>query len=478
MTRLRSLFLLWLLALPWLAPAQAPLDVTPVTGLPLPWGLTNLSVVDGRLYACQGGVLVCASTIGNNVVALNPDTLLSSLCPGADYVVRNNRDSLYYFTTSGDSRGSTLKVHTNARLFKNRQVEITSWFRDVCQPAFSPDGNTMVFASKGKVGLGGYDLWCSFRNGKRWTKPLNLGNIINTQGNEMYPAFYGNYLIYSSNGVPNASEGYHLYAVKMKQGSKADDIIFANYVVQPLPFPLNSQGDDWELVFDNQTNQGFWLSTRNGKEQLFSFSGRLDGIMLSGKVTDNKGIPLAGASVQLLAQGRLAASAVSDSTGGYHLFALPGNGYRLSVSNPDFFRFEQTLTLSRPDEEKLIASRQCDVILSSLAFGRPMLFDALYDESSDIELNQHAQESLQPIVDYLRDNPTTLVQITLHSPMTEDMSYNNLVIEHRISVLRAYFESCLPVGCQISFQKGVEDTLFPELENHKNAVFIKLLKQY
>ncbi len=476
MNRFFPFLLLGLIAVSLTSQAQSPVKANPVTGVPLPWGLSNLSVVDGRLYACQGGVLVNASSINGTIVALNPDTLITPLCPQANYVVRNNRDSLYYFTTPADSKTSSFHVHTQSRFFKNRKVEISSWFRDICQPAFSPDGNTMVFSSKGKVGLGGYDLWCSFWNGKRWTKPINLGNIINTQGNEMYPAFYGNFLVYSSNGVANAPEGYHLYAVRMKPGSKADDVIFANYVVQPLPQPLNSQGDDWEMVFDSQSGKGYWLSSRNGKEELFTFSGSLDGITLSGIVTNDMGDPIPGATVQLLTKGRLTASALSDSSGKYQLFALPGDEYKLIVSKPDFFRFEKNLPLIRPNEDMLIASQNCDVVLSGLAFNRSMMFDALYKESSDIELDSQAKESLQPIVDYLRDNPTTLVQITLNSPQTNDESYNNLIIEHRISILRNYFESCLPTGCRISFKKGLSDTLFPESEEARNVVFVKLLK--
>jgi len=145
----KHLLILLLLALaPGLAlRAQPPVVATPVTSLTLPWGLSNLSVVDGRLYACQGGVLVTASMSGRAVTALTPDTTLSRLCPDATYVVRNGSDSLLYFMTSDDDQPYNLNVHTNARFFKNRHVEIKSWFRPIAHPVFSADGNTLIFST-------------------------------------------------------------------------------------------------------------------------------------------------------------------------------------------------------------------------------------------------------------------------------------------------------------------------------------------
>lgn len=454
--------------------AQAPIAVTPVSGLSLPWGLSNLSVVDGRLYACQNGVLVSAVTSGSVVSALSPDTVLTPLCPGANYVVRNGADSLLYFTTPDNSEPYSFNVHTNARFFKNRQVEIKSWYREVTHPVFTADGSTLIFSAKGKVGLGGNDLWCSFWNGKRWCKPVNLGNIINTPGDEICPVLYGNYLLFASNGVPGAAPGFHLYAVRFPSGNKADDVIFANYVVQPLPQPLNSAADDTELAFDPSTGRGYWLSTRNGRQQLFTFTGRLDGVMLSGAVTDDHGHPVPHADVRLLSSGRLVAEAATDSAGAYSLFAHPADGYTLQVTKPDFFRYAKTIPLRRPNEDLLIASQTQNVTLARLPFGRVMIFDNIFRESGDIELSPQSEETLQPIVDYLRDNPNVVAEFTLYSSQSADSMYANLVIERRINNLQHYLKSCLPSDVRILYKNGVENGQKSPLGEVGDAVFVEL----
>ena len=125
---MRKPFLILLLLVACLIPAshsQAPIVATPVGSVPLPWGLSNLSVIDSTLYACQNGVLVSAPTTAPAITALLPDTIVGRLCPEAVYVVRNSRDSLLYFSTGSEQAMNTsLNVHTNARLFKNRRVEV------------------------------------------------------------------------------------------------------------------------------------------------------------------------------------------------------------------------------------------------------------------------------------------------------------------------------------------------------------------
>ena len=471
------LILALLPALTLTAQSIHPVTARPVSSLRLPWGLSNLSVVDGRLYASQSGVLVSAATTNGTITGLLPDTLFGPLCDGADYIIRNNRDSLLYFSRPTESSSYDFNKHTNSRFRKNRRVDIRAWFKDVSHPTFSPDGNTLIFAAKGKVGLGGYDLWYSFYNGTRWSKPINLGNVINTPGNEMYPVFYGDYLIFASDGVAGAPHGFNLYSVKLKSGTKVDDIIFANYIVQPLPAPFNSNGDDWEIAFDTAANKGYWMSTRNGKEELFTFQGQLEGVMLKGKVTDEKGLPVPQAEIKLLSNGHFVADATTDASGNYNLFALPGDDYTLTVSKTNYFLFENDLTLLRLNEDLLVATQYRNVTLASLPFGRPLIFDNLYQSETEVELSSDAQASLRDIINYLRVNPNVLVQFTLYCTQSDDASYNNLVIERRISNMRRFLESCLPTNSQLSFKNGNLNPEKPTGDYKGNEVFVELFSK-
>lgn len=457
-----------------MAQGGTPVNVTPLSGIALPWSLSNLSIVDGNLYACQNGVLVTAATSGGTVISLRPDTTLARLCPDAQYIFRNNRDSLLYFTHPDESNSYGLSVHTDSRFRKNRHVDIRSWYRDLNHPALSPDGKVMVFSSKGKVGLGGYDLWCTLWNGKRWSKPVNLGNLINTPGNEINPFFYGQYLLFSSNGMPGMPEGYNLFAVRLNPGDKVDDIIFASYVVQPLPQPLNSPGDDWEITYDHHTHTGYWMTNRNGRDQLFSFTGHLDGILLGGKVADDLGRPVPQATVQVLHRGRIAATAQTDSAGAYTLYLLPGDDYRLCAAKRNYFHHEENITLIRPNEDLLIASQSRNITLQRLPVNRPMIFDNLYKTPGDTELDPAATSSLKPVADYLRDNPHIAAKVTVYCTQSDDKQYNNIIIEQRINALRQFFDLRLTDGGRILYKNGSENSQKLPAEYADNAIFIEL----
>ena len=217
----------------------------------------------------------------------------------------------------------------------------------------------MVFTSKGKVGLGGFDLWCSLWNGHRWTRPINLGNTINTPGNETNPVFYHKSLIFTSDSIPGSQPGKHLYACFLPEASSIDEIIFDSYVVQPLPLPIND--NDMNIAFHYPSEQGWWISSRSGHKELYSFSGQLDGVMLSGTVTDVYNKPLPNVNVKIALNGRTTASTISDNNGHYELYVLPNDNYLLQASLSGHFNYEQKRPVARTTERLLVNSLQQDI---------------------------------------------------------------------------------------------------------------------
>ena len=328
--------LLLLMLLSFALHAQTPFTISPQRFIRLPQGLDNLSTVDNHLYGFNH-LLVSAPISNNTLPTLQPDTLWAKALPDADYIIRNPNDSLLYFTRRDADGTTNLYTYTPQHFRKTRRINIHGWQRDICHPTFSANGKMMVFTSKGKVGLGGYDLWCSLWNGHRWTRPINLGNTINTPGNETNPVFYHDFLIFTSDSIPNSRPGKHLYAFYLHEASSIDEIIFDSYTVQPLPYPINDSGDDMNMAFHTPTSQGWWMSSRSGKRELYSFVGELTGVMISGTVTDDLGRPLPQANVKINLNGRTIASTTSDSNGHYQLFVLPNDDYILQASLSGYF---------------------------------------------------------------------------------------------------------------------------------------------
>ena len=474
MKKSNLLLLILMLPLGLFAQYVVPLTATQQSNTRIPWKLHNLSVVDNHLFAYSDGLLLSTPLTEGYLRSLQPDTLIAPLVPGADYVVRNPRDSILYFTRMGEDGITNLYTYSTQRLRKVQKIDIHGWHRDICHPTFSPSGNMMIFTSKGKVGLGGYDLWCSLWNGHRWTRPINMGNAINTPGDEVNPVFYHTHLIFSSDSVGNRGDGYHLYAVTVRDATSVDEIIFDNYTVQTLPYPINGSANDQNMAFDTRTDQGFWISNRSGQKELYSFKGLLNGVMLQGTVADMHHRPIPQAAVTLSVQGRVAGTTLTNDEGKYHLFLLPNDNYRILVTKNDYFRHESPLRISRSDEKTLINPLTHDIALSSLPTNHPIMLQHIFNQSADIELSDQAPSELEPIINFLRDNPHLTAELTIYCDYSDDESFNNTIIEHRINALQRYLSSYLPQRGQFSLKNGNKMEEIESSESGANFIFLTI----
>jgi outer membrane protein OmpA-like peptidoglycan-associated protein len=120
-------------------------------------------------------------------------------------------------------------------------------------PAISISGDTLIFSSDLAGGFGNSDLYMSIRVNGEWNEPVNLGERINTPGNEMFPAFGpGGMLIYSSNGIdPNFGQ-LDLYYTRLTAEIKPVN----------LGEKINSPADDFGLVIHPTGNFGYFSSNR------------------------------------------------------------------------------------------------------------------------------------------------------------------------------------------------------------------------
>ena len=124
---------------------------------------------------------------------------------------------------------------------------------NLAHPALSITGDTLVFSSDMEGGFGNSDLYMSIREEGQWSKPVNLGEKVNTFGNEMFPTFGpGGMLIFSSDGLePNYGQL---------------DIYYTKIANESLPLNLggniNSSSDDFGLAIHSSGKFGYFSSNR------------------------------------------------------------------------------------------------------------------------------------------------------------------------------------------------------------------------
>jgi len=121
-------------------------------------------------------------------------------------------------------------------------------------PSMSEDGQTLYFASDMKGGFGGIDIYYTSYDEKRkkWGKPINMGNQINTNGNEIFPYIKNDTLLFSSNGLV----GFGDQDIFMKRISVSDE------PATHLPYPVNTEFKDTAPVFNPANNTFYFASDR------------------------------------------------------------------------------------------------------------------------------------------------------------------------------------------------------------------------
>jgi outer membrane protein OmpA-like peptidoglycan-associated protein len=186
---------------------------------------------------------------------------------------------------------------------------------NLAHPAISITGDTLVFTSdKDSVSIGKSDLFMSIRKNGRWSKPENLGNTINTKGNEMFPAFLpGGLLAFASDGHPgNIGRLDIWYTTFPKPGAiiNAGDLI-------------NTPFDDFGLVVSADGKTGYFSSDRPGKgsDDIYRLDIKKLYKIFKGRVVDDQtSIPIANSDVKSLdCEGKVLAEVQSDVKGKFSL---------------------------------------------------------------------------------------------------------------------------------------------------------------
>src|ERR1035437_9799515 len=125
----------------------------------------------------------------------------------------------------------------------------------VGHPAISYNGDTLIFSSNKPGGLGETDLYMSIRKKGQWGEPVNLGSRINTPDKDAFPFLSKDgYLIFASDGRKGMG-GLDLYYTKLND-PKGEIVHFES--------PINSPNDDFSMIIPPDSEYGYVTSDRPG----------------------------------------------------------------------------------------------------------------------------------------------------------------------------------------------------------------------
>jgi len=139
---------------------------------------------------------------------------------------------------------------TNERPFRYNEFGTSTGF-----PCLAFDGSALYFSSNRVGGYGGYDIYVSYWKENSWTYPKNLGEEINTPGNEITPFFTDEDLYFASD-YHHGMGGYDIFHSLVKGGKWTHPENMAN--------GINSPADDYYPAIKKGTEGIFFSSNRLG----------------------------------------------------------------------------------------------------------------------------------------------------------------------------------------------------------------------
>jgi len=299
----------------------------------------------------------------------------------------------------------------------------------VGHPTISRDELIIYFSSDRPGGFGGKDIWVAWRDGptQPFGRPYNVGPVVNTPGDEMFPYLRSDTLLYfSSDGHPGLG-GLDIFYSRMDTG---------NVWGQPvnMGIPINSAADDFAIIFEPTGEKGYFSSDRSGRksrEDIYSFIVPPVEYTLSGVVKDDRTLqPVPGARVDIVGSDGISMTARTADNGVY-MFGksqiMPNTTYEMIVSKDNYFNASGKVTTVGYEKSKDLTR---DFILAPIPEEPIVLPEILYDLAK-WDLKPQYQDSLQGLIATLDENPTLIVELASHTDARDTYERNDILSQKR-----------------------------------------------
>ena len=350
-------------------------------------------------------------------------------------------------------------LRSDATWGKAEEVVISNDTMSVhAHPAVSPDCEWLYFTSNMPGGQGGLDIWRMYIGNIKAKEGVleNLGECINTEGDEQFPAFgpQGE-LFFSSDGYPGMGGLDIFFAVQ-----ENDSV----WNINNVGAPINSNGDDFGITFAPGLYRGYFSSNRGdarGWDHIYSFYLPETVHTLYGWIYEKDGYELPDGVIYLVGDDGTNTSFGVMKDGSYKVRVTPGVEYVMLGTCKGFLNVMHEL---KADEVEGTREYQRDFALPSIT--RPVLVDNIFYEFGKATLTAESSTSLNELKELLEQNPNITIELSAHCDFRGSASFNEKLSQARAESAVAYLvsqgiekERMTPVGYGESKPKVVNKKL-------------------
>ncbi|MFT5823295.1 MAG: outer membrane protein OmpA-like peptidoglycan-associated protein [Crocinitomix sp.] len=360
-----------------------------------------------------------------------------------------NQAADFMIFTRNNYEEKALDKEVRLKLFSSNLVE-GKWTKPEPLPFNSPDysvghasiskdGKTLYFASNMPGGIGGVDIYkATINKDDSYGTAVNLGERINTEGDEMFPFVHGKgeILFFSSNGHLGLG-GQDVFLAELKENETIGKVM-------NLGVPVNSSRDDFSFILNEEQTKGYFSSNREGgkgSDDIYSFDLLKPftfGKTIKGFARDKKGGLLAEVMIILekTNTGELD-SILTNSDGFYEFIVEPDQSFRLRGQKSNYFDGTNT-TNTNTNEEVIIADLELEkdpglslyLLITEKETGAPLdnvkiiLIDNMTGDS-EVVLTPISGDYLKPITDKkLNDRGSYNLSLKKEGYLSKTVTYN------------------------------------------------------
>lgn len=287
-------------------------------------------------------------------------------------------------------------------------------------PSLSRDGKTLYFSSNRPGSIGGVDIWkVAVNSDGSFGEPQNLGNKVNTEGNESFPfiADDNKTLFFASSGRQGLG-GLDVYQIDLTNGEATN-----------LGKPLNTEKDDFAFTFNESKKVGFLSSNRNGNDDIYIVN-QVCSVDVNIVVTNAKTSEiLTNASVSILDEKKnVIATEVSNAKGEVNYKVECDKVYLIQASKDGFEGNVFTVAKSKGPTVKMEAPLQpIDVIVTETE----IVLKPIYFEFDKSNITQEGAFELDKLIQVMKNNDKMIIMAKSHTDNRGSNEYNLSLSDRR-----------------------------------------------
>lgn len=305
------------------------------------------------------------------------------------------------------------------------------------QPSLSADGRTLYFTSTRGGGVGKEDIWVTYRNDDgSWQQPFNVGEPINSPARDMAPSIHmsGSTLYFVSDGHTGMG-GLDIFKSDLKANRKWA-------APQNLGYPLNTFADEGSLFITPDNKTGYYsrqVTNNSGSPsiQLFQFDvpvgwqSKERSTYAQGRVFDAQTKKPISAQVQLYnvdADSLMQQVSADKLSGEYTVVLTQGKQYAFYVSSPGYLTNSLSFDYT---SSKALTPVALDVYLEPIKAGAAVVLNNLFFDTGKYTLEPKSKTELDKLIAFMQLNAHVKIEISGHTDDVGSDEANQILSEKR-----------------------------------------------